>query len=131
MPPTGVPFLYNGKPPGSADKPSGELCGPGPVPLLKCVLRSEHGSCENCTPNNGPAGVPISPGLKCCCTIWLAVRLENALPSDDRYAPVIALAMAASSLGTFRFSRPPTTPRCDVIVVVSGALFILYTASTL
>src|SRR6185312_5598033 len=121
----GVPPLYSGNPPGSADNPSGERCGPGPTPApvtWRCE-RSEQGSCENCTPNNGPAGVPKSPGLKCCCTIWLAVRLLNALPSDDRYAPVIAFAMAASSLGTCRFSRPPATAgeRCDVIVTRFGA----------
>src|SRR6185312_10700513 len=131
MPPTGVPLLYNGNPPGSAESPSGELCGPTPVPAEKCVARSEQGSCENCTPNSGPAGVPRMPGLKCSCTIWLAVRVENALPSLDRYAPVTALAMAASSLGTARPSSPPVTLRPDVIVIVSGAPFILYTASTL
>src|SRR5581483_12067302 len=111
-PPTGVPPLYSGKPPGSADRPSGERCGPGPTPApaVKRCERSEQGSCENCTPNSGPEGVPLSPGLKCCCTIWLAVRLENALPSEDRYAPVIAFAIAASSEGTVRPSRPPVTP---------------------
>ena len=31
-----------------------------------------------------PDGELSSPGLKFCCTIWLAVRLEKALPSEDR-----------------------------------------------
>ena len=43
----------------------------------------------------------------------LAVRLEKALPLLDRYAPVIALAMAAPALG---MTRP-----CASRLVPSGA----------
>src|SRR6185369_14871689 len=87
-PPTTVPLLYRGNPPGSADRPSGERCGPtlGPTPSNERI-RSEHASWLNCTPNSGPDGWNCSRGLKCSCTIWLAVRDENALPSEERYAP--------------------------------------------
>src|SRR5262249_13524006 len=101
-PPTGVPFLYKGNPPGSADNPSGERFGPksGTPPAANRVFKSEHGKELNCTPLSGPLEASNSSGLKCSCTIWLAVRVLNALPSLDRYAPVIALAIAASVDGT-------------------------------
>ena len=67
----------------------------------KRVLRSEQGNWLNCTPNSGPLSSPgvLGAGGKCCCTIMLAVRVEKALPLDDRYAPVIALAMAPAAEG--------------------------------
>ena len=82
-PPTGVPAIYSGRPPGSAERPSGERCGPTSAPP-KRAIRSEHGNCENCTPNSGPPVWLASPGLKASWTIWLAVRLEKALPLLDR-----------------------------------------------
>jgi hypothetical protein len=50
------------------------------------VVTSEQGRDENCTPNSGPLSSPTVEGAggKCCCTIWLAVRVENALPPEDR-----------------------------------------------
>ena len=135
-PPTGVPARYNGKPPGSAARPSGERFGPasGALPA-KRAERSEQANWLNCTPNNGPPGASASPGLKCDWTIWLAVRVLNALPSLDRYAPVTALAIAAIVVGTtLKPSRPPsirTEPRVLRTVTVGAAPFIAYTASTL
>src|SRR3954469_5631650 len=103
-------------PPGSAASPSGEGLGPAVAPV---ATTSEQESDENCTPNSGPPGEPISPGLKFSCTIWLAVRVVNALPSDARYAPVIPLAIAAYPEVTMLSpSRPPTTPRPPEIVNV-------------
>src|ERR1041384_4845426 len=100
-PPTTVPLLYRGNPPGSADKPSGVRIGPAPgtPPVTKRLVRSEHGSELNCTPLSGPLEASRSSGLKCSCTIWLAVRVLNALPSLDRYAPVTAFAIAARGDG--------------------------------
>src|SRR5690242_5482681 len=97
-PPTTVPLLYRGNPPGSAESPNGVRFGPGPgaPPMVKRVVRSGHGNELNCTPLSGPLDASASSGLKCCCTIWLAVRVLNALPSLDRYAPVTAFAIAAS-----------------------------------
>ena len=135
-PPTGVPARYNGKPPGSAARPSGERFGPasGALPA-KRAERSEQANWLNCTPNNGPPGASASPGLKCDWTIWLAVRVLNALPSLDRYAPVTALAIAAIVVGTtLKPSRPPsirTEPRVLRTITVDAAPFIAYTASTL
>src|SRR5580704_5592543 len=69
--------------------------------------------------------------------IWFAVRVLKALPSDDRYAPVSALAIAASVVGTKAggtiagFSRPVWMPRPEVIVNVAGAPAIWVTVSTL
>jgi hypothetical protein len=50
------------------------------------VLRSEHGNWLNCTPDSGPLSSPavLGAGGKFCCTIMLAVRVENALPALDR-----------------------------------------------
>ena len=50
------------------------------------VLRSEHGSWLNCTPDSGPLSSPTVPGAggKFACTIMLAVRVEKALPPLDR-----------------------------------------------
>ncbi len=83
-PPTGVPDLYRGNPPGSADRPSGDRIGPTPTAPENRFDRSEHGNWLNWTPNNGPAGCRLSPGLKCSWTIWLAVLELKALPSVDR-----------------------------------------------
>ena len=42
-PPTGVPDLYRGNPPGSADNPSGERCGPTVVAEpLDLLMKSEQ-----------------------------------------------------------------------------------------
>src|SRR5688572_1816279 len=154
MPPTTVPALYSGKPPASADRPSGEGFGPiVSVPVAPSAasvgaggwIRSEQTSCENCTPNSGPEGAFDSPGLNDCWTIWLAVRVENALPSDERYAPVTAFEIAASSEGInprgggpgTKFStpptpsRPPVTPRCDEIWTAVRAPFMRNRPSTL
>ncbi len=85
-PPTGVPLLYKrqaarirrqserralGRPRQRHHRRTG-------------ALRSEHGNWLNCTPKSGPPGASDSPGLKCSCTIWLAVRVVNALPSLER-----------------------------------------------
>ena len=82
-PPTTRPALYSGRPPGSADRPSGERLGPR-SPSLARRIKSEHENCENCTPKSGPDGWLFSSGLKFSCTIWLAVRLEKALPALDK-----------------------------------------------
>src|SRR5262249_33568556 len=65
--------------------------------------------------------------------IWFAVRVVNALPFDDRYAPVIAFEIAATELGATTPSRPlPVgTPRFEVTVAVAGAPAICVTVSTL
>src|SRR5438094_4667819 len=107
MPPTTTPFLYSGSPPGSADRPSGERFGPT-LPCVALRLTSEQESCENCTPKSGPLGACASPGLKFSWTICPAVRDEKALPQEERYAPVIALAIAACVEGrvSIRPSRP-------------------------
>src|SRR5260221_1573412 len=64
--------------------------------------------------------------------IWLAVRVENALPSDERYAPVTAFAIAANSDGKLLTpSSPPVAPVPEVIVNVGAAPVILNTPSTL
>src|SRR4029453_2350589 len=64
--------------------------------------------------------------------IWLAVRVENALPSDERYPPGTALEIAANSEGRPPTpSGPPVAPVPDVIVNVDAAPFILNTPSTL
>src|SRR5215467_11309686 len=60
-----------------------------------------------------------------------AVRDENALPHEERYAPVIALAIAATVESTVCPSRPPVTPRPPATVTLTGAGFIRNTASTL
>src|SRR5579872_3915297 len=85
--------------------------------------RSEHGNWLNCTPNSGPLSSPAEDGSggKFCCTISLAVRVEKALPPDDRYAPVIALAIAAPAAGMVKPSR-------SVLLVGSGALRIVAVA---
>ena len=60
---------------------------PAPPAALKRADRSEQGSWLNCTPNSGPPsrpGVMAAVGGKNCCTISLAVRVEKALPPDDR-----------------------------------------------
>jgi hypothetical protein len=99
---------------------------------LKRRFRSEHGSWLNCTPLKGPLVASTSPGLKCDCTIWLAVRVLNALPSLERYAPVTAFAIAASVEGMMlMFSSPPLMPLFDEMVTVIAAPFIANTASTL
>ena len=64
--------------------------------MSKRTDRSEQGSWLIWTPNSGPPSRPTDPGSKFSWTIWLAVRVLKALPPDDRYAPVIALAIAAS-----------------------------------
>ena len=88
-PPTTTPFLYSGKPPGSAARPSGERFGPtsAAVPTApNRAERSEQGNWLNCTPNSGPLPSPADPGEggKCGCTIMLAVRVEKALPLLER-----------------------------------------------
>ena len=59
---------------------------PAPTLPLKRAVRSEQGSWLNCTPNSGPLSSPFvaADGGKCSCTIMLAVRLEKALPADER-----------------------------------------------
>src|SRR5664279_5265930 len=100
------------------------------VPAAARWFTSEHDSWLNCTPNSGPDGWLFSPGLKFCWMIWLAVRVVNALPSDDRYAPVTAFAIAASSDGNpLMPSSPPVAPVPDVIVNVGAAPFIRNTPS--
>jgi hypothetical protein len=47
-------------------------------------VRSEQGSELNWTPNRGPPSRPREPGLKFSWTIWLAVRVLNALPFEER-----------------------------------------------
>ncbi len=131
MPPTSVPSLYRGSPPGSADRPSGEGLGPIVVPAVDWMT-SEQMSCENCTPESGPPGWLNSCGLKCDCTIWFAVRVEKALPAEDRYAPVTALATAALGDGTMLTpSRPPIAGVPLVIVNVAAAPVIAKIPSTL
>src|SRR5262245_1310250 len=133
-PPTTVPPLYRGNPPGSAERPSGVRFGPASAaPPANRRTRSPHGSELNCTPLKGPLDASGSAGLKCSCTIWLAVRVLKALPSLERYAPVTAFAMAASVEGTmFTPSSPPSTVRPGVRTVnVFGAPFIANTPSTL
>jgi hypothetical protein len=80
--------LYSGKPPGSAERPSGERLGPiiAPPGPPSRADRSEHGSWLNCTPNSGPLSSPavVGAGGKCGCTIMLAVRVEKALPLLER-----------------------------------------------
>src|SRR5262245_15885887 len=111
MPPTTAPFLQSGNPPGSAESPSGERFGPT-LPCVALRFTSEQDSWENCTPYSGPLGACASPGLKFSWTICEAVRDEKALPHEDRYAPVIALAIAASVEGSVLTpSSPPRTPR--------------------
>ena len=83
MPPTTLPALYSGKPPGSADRPSGERRGPMPSALPPCT-RSPQGSWLNCTPNSGPEGTLRMVGGKWSCTMKLAVRVLKACPDDDR-----------------------------------------------
>ncbi len=94
------------------------------MPALARWLTSEQESWLNWTPDSGPDGWFSSPGSKFCWMIWLAVRVEKAFPSDDRYAPVIAFDSAASSDGTAMPSRPPVAPLFDVIVTVATAPFI-------
>src|SRR5262249_25338817 len=53
------------------------------------------------------------------------------LPHEDRYAPVIALAIAASVDGTTWPSSPPVAPRPPATVTLAGAPVIWNTASTL
>ena len=55
-PPTGVPPLYSGKPPGSADRPSGVRIGPTlAVAAIEATLRDPSKDSElNCTPQSGP-----------------------------------------------------------------------------
>jgi hypothetical protein len=50
------------------------------------VERSEQGSWLNCTPNKGPLSRPCAAteGGKCSCTIIEAVRVEKALPEEER-----------------------------------------------
>ena len=134
-PPTSTPFLYSGNPPGSAASPSGERFGPmkaPPAPPTR-VLRSEHGSCENCTPNSGPDSSPtvVRDGGKCCWTICDAVRVEKALPPDERYAPVTALAMAPSAAGKLTPWTSVLLPTPARVVAVARAPAMVNTASTL
>src|SRR5258708_7842780 len=66
--------------------------------------------------------------------IWPAVRVEKAFPPDERYAPVIALVIAASDAGIVPAgipSRPPVTPRPPQIAIVAGAPVREKPASTL
>src|SRR5258706_7294432 len=63
-----------------------------------------------------------------------AVRVENALPFEDRYAPVIAFAIAASGAAIVPGampSRPPRELKGLTIETVSGAPVMWYDASTL
>ena len=63
------------------------------------------------------------------------MRVEKALPSLDRYAPVIAFAIAAMVEGMIStFSKPPSMRAAPVVertVTVAGAPVIAKTASTL
>jgi hypothetical protein len=69
--------------------------------------------------------------LKCSCTIWPAVRVENALPFEERYAPVIALESAARGAGTTVPSSPPATAKPLAMVAFAGAPSIAWLPSTL
>src|SRR3954469_4631638 len=140
MPPARTPFLYNGSPEEPGEKPSGDRCGPGlvaPGTVGAVGLKSEHDSWLNWVPNKGPPGVLRTPGLKCSCRIWLAVRVVKAFPFDDRYAPVIARAIAPIVVGitlggtTVRFSRPAPILRPVSMVSAVGAPGIWATVRTL
>src|SRR6476469_5752372 len=111
MPPTATPFLYSGKPPGSPARPSGS----------PATATSEHGSCENCTPYNGPPAELSTPAGKCSSMMKDAVRVEHALPPLDNNAAVPAFEYAAAVDGTERFSRPcPARPTLLMRVVVEA-----------
>src|SRR5690606_33417569 len=118
------------------DRPRGERFGPiiAPPGPPNLAARSEQGSWLNCTPNSGPLSSPtvVGAGGKCGCTIMLAGRREKALPLLERYAPVIALAMAAASAGTssprVSISAPFVAPG---MAARDGGPFMRNTAGTL
>ena len=87
IPPARTPFLYSGMPDEPGEKPSGERCGPAlvaPGTVDAVLVKSEQDSWLNWVPNSGPPPVFRTPGLKCSCRIWFAVREVKALPFDDR-----------------------------------------------
>jgi hypothetical protein len=57
-----------------------------PTLPLKRAARSEQGSWLNWTPKSGPLSSPraAAEGGKCSWTIMLAVRVEKALPPEER-----------------------------------------------
>ena len=80
----------------------------------------------------------MGAGGKCSCTIWLAVRVEKALPPLERYAPVTAFAIAAATAGTSAPCSPASSPAAGnppiclrLKNVVARAPFIWNTPSTL
>ncbi len=119
-PPTAIPSLYIGSPPGSPDKPKGS----------DGLLISEQGSDENCTPYSGPPERKSIPGGKCSWMMKPAVRVVKAFPVVLKREPVPALEIAASAAGTTVPSRPRPAVPTLLIVVVAGAPVITKTPST-